>query len=309
MNSPTLPHPAPVEASAALAPFTFPAYREFLQSERGPDGAVPFRLTMERENRPVGLLLAALDAPARMERRGEILSLFVEPASRRLGIGRALLNGFIEQARSLQLVRLLTGYTSGTPGTAIYERLLRSTGWDEPVAHRTSIKLDAERLIATNPVWYQRREEWPAGYRVVKWDRLTAEQHAALAADQEREHWIPEDLVPWSFASQGPFEPRTSLALLREDRVVGWTLTHLIGPELLRLTCGYVHPKLQLRCKFLYLAGQMLHEMPAAGYRQLIWTVGRWHPGMYRFTRHHLAPVAEYCRDMLRAELPLTANP
>lgn len=87
---------------------------------------------------------------------------------------------------------------------------------------------------------WSREAVLPASYVIAPWVSLTPEERRTLQQSQENERWIPENLIPFHFEKN--LEPRTSLVLRREERVVGWLLTHHLDSTTLEYSNLFVRP-------------------------------------------------------------------
>lgn len=107
-----------------------------------------------------------------------------------------------------------------------------------------------------------KRRKLPEGFRICRWHDLGEEQLVALWASQEKEGWIPEELMPDKVLKDSDIE--MSLALLREEQVVGFQITHRRG-DTLHFSCGWVHPELVGRGRIWALAREIFERMAELG--------------------------------------------
>ena len=122
MTGKTIIHPIGVEAFALVAalyarsfddPWPEPSVRE-LMSTPGTWG-----LIAERNGQPVGFLLGRVVVD-----EGEILSVGVDPAARRMGVGRALVTACMNTAKSLAAESLFLEVGADNPAAqALYRAL------------------------------------------------------------------------------------------------------------------------------------------------------------------------------------------
>src|ERR1043166_5613577 len=170
----------------------------------------------------VGLGLA-LDLPAKGFTR--IASLFVQPACRRRGIGKALLARMEDELRERGAERAEISYTTGKASTPAVEALLRSSGWPQPVAERLVCKCDRRMLDAP----WLKEFSLHDSYSIVPWQQVTEQQLDELRDSQERDQWIPPTLLPWQYGSN--FEPLNSVAMLSAGSIVGWVITQRFSSD------------------------------------------------------------------------------
>ena len=238
-----------------LRPLTFPAYRPLLM------GAGALALAAYDPD-PIGLLVAR---PLPDADGVELLSVFVRKARRRQGVASALLRALDEVAARRGGGGLCARFEDGRPYRVAVRALLRRHGFAEPTAHarvgRSTLQhpdLDRPEVL---PRWFT-RPRLPKRAEVFDWSALTpAEVEAARA-----QGGFPAPLDPAGAAE--PLEPRTSVGLRRDGRVLGWMITHRIAPELIRYTALHVE-----------------EELAALGFGASLWAVA--------FARHLAWPRAE----------------
>jgi putative acetyltransferase len=73
-----------------------------------------------------------------------VVSVGIDPAHQRRGIGRALMNALVDHARACGLLRLELYVRSDNDGA---QALYRSIGFEQEGVRRRFVRLDAERFI------------------------------------------------------------------------------------------------------------------------------------------------------------------
>jgi GNAT superfamily N-acetyltransferase len=263
---------------------TFPALGHLL--DRLDDGDVMALGVDDAAGKPLGLALGVEANGEDGARRAQLLSLYVEPASRRNGIAAGLLVAFTDLCRGRGCAEISATYMSGQPTTAGLERLLASAEWTQP---ETRMLVVHATLDSIRPAPWMRSYPMADNMQIVDWLDLTQADRAEIAESQFREPWIPPDLYPFDHESN--CEPVTSLALKVDGRIVGWTINHRVG-SVLRYTCSFMHRRLQRMGRILLLYNEAVARMPQAGLDTGMWTVPVWHPGMAAFARRWMAPYA-----------------
>lgn len=112
------------ERRAYLA-MTFPSFGSALQFD---DRAVA--IGADEAGTPIGLALACL--PKEENEAPSLVSLFVNPAARRGGVGTELLRLLEDAIRDGGGKRLGATYMTGFPGNEAFERLAIKRGWNAP---------------------------------------------------------------------------------------------------------------------------------------------------------------------------------
>jgi hypothetical protein len=138
---------------------------------------------------------------------------------------------------------------------------------------------------------------------------MTEEDEQYIAASQESETWIPEELFPSLYhidfnarASLGlkyqpGFDPETSLGLRYRGHIVGWLIGHRLDSATLRFSSVWVRQDLQRVGRFVPLIGLVVEggkRAAASGVERVIWLTSVEHPEMVRFTQKWVAPYAAF---------------
>jgi GNAT superfamily N-acetyltransferase len=259
---------------------TFPALRFPLLEPEGKD--LEILAATDQEENAVGLAFGWGGPNAAFE----LISLYVSPLFRRHGLGSSLLlaveSGFAER-----------GYTLGVHHFTLpekdqgYARFLMGRGWSRPRVKEMLCKADLQGLLST--VWGSVRT--PGRVTLVPWCTLDDDQRAAIRECKEREPaWYPSDQDPFIY-EPGCHEP-TSVALILENRVRGWLITHLReGGDSLRWTVSFVSPELARAGYILFLWREAaVRQRDSTSLKYLTWGVPTAHPRMMRVVRKSIRP-------------------
>lgn len=184
-------------------------------------------------------------------------------------------------------------YVSEHPARPALEHVMACAGWTPPAPRMLMFQADLETMRSAR--WLQNVALEPDD-ALVPWTQLSDLERETLAVWQRAEEWIPQDLLPWRH--EEGCDPRTSLALRRDGRVVGWVITHALGPTTLRFSSGWVHPDLQRRGRLFALYGAAGDRAIEAGFTHASWTVPLHHEAKAAFARRWMAPHAR-CRETL----------
>jgi len=233
---------------------------------------------------PVGLALGLRTADPHVP--VELLSVFVDSSRRRQGLAGELLRGFEGAARAAGARQLRTVYMTGKPGIAIFERLIRSHGWSPPEVRMITLKATMEQAVRMP--WY-RRYRPRSGFEIFSWQDLEPAEMEELRASQERDQWIPEDLVPWNFDRQG-FEKLSSVGARLDGQVVGWVVNHCINPETIRFTCSFMRQDLARRGRIVALYSEAIRRLSQTRIRRCVFTTPMHFPEMVSFVERRIAP-------------------
>jgi GNAT superfamily N-acetyltransferase len=213
------------ETSRDVLELTYPRYRCLLESfnEAGLVASCAFL-----NGRPVGLALAERDD----KEVAVLLSLYVLPALRRLGIGMALMVKLEETALQKGLRRFRTVYADGKGASAAFQHILVKRNWTEPTARLVLVRASVVTVMQHAP-WLSRN--WlNSDLRMIPWEEVPACDRDSLQQDWREQGWT-ESPDPCEV-----LETATSLALLHGDQTIGCLLMHRIGADTLRYSMLYI---------------------------------------------------------------------
>ncbi|HVN77210.1 MAG TPA: GNAT family N-acetyltransferase [Thermoanaerobaculaceae bacterium] len=292
--------PVPREFSA----MTFPAYRHLLslqvarrhEEEANRPPIQPLAVAASVRGQAVGLALAEL--PLVVGGSPELLSLYVAPHLRNVGVGSALLGALEQEVAGRGFVRLQTVYMTGKPAIPAFERVLAKRGWDAPAVRTISVRFTVEQ-IDTFP-WIN-RYRLPAGFTIFPWAELTEDDRRELRASQEGRRWIASDLQPWDHDSYG-FEPITSLGLRGPAGVVGWVINHAISETTLRFTCSYIRKDLGRRGRIVPVYSASLLRAKGTRFKDCTFVAPVQHPTMVHFVRKWMEPWVSFVGETRGSE-------
>ena len=203
------------------------------------------------KDRPIGLGLAELSSDGR---RGSVLSVFVSPAHRNRGFGRALLTRLEAELQTRGCTEVEFVYSIGTAPISAIERILERLGWRGPEARMLLCFGNRRDLV----VPWMRRSRPPAGFALVSWSELTADDQSAMLRKQELQPWYPEALSP--FFNEEMRDPATSLCLRHEGEIAGWLVTHRVSERTIRYSSLFIRADLRRRGCALPLVAEALRR-------------------------------------------------
>lgn len=280
----------------AFAAMTFPVYRRLLslqparrhEEDRGRPPIQPLAVAASVRGQPVGLALAELPLSAGGE--PELLSLWVAPHLRSVGVGTALLAALETEVGRRGASRMATVYMTGKPGIAAFERVLVKRGWDAPATRTISVRFSVEDV---DRFPWLGRYPLPPGFEIFPWAELRDDERERLRRSQERGGWIAGDLQPWDHDYYG-FEPVTSLGLRGPDGVVGWVINHAIAETTLRFTCSYIRKDLGRRGRIVPVYSASLTRMKQTPFTTGTFVAPVQHPTMVHFVHKWMAPWVSF---------------
>lgn len=195
------------------------------------------------DGEPCGLAVAVLSFRKKV---AYIRSLYVRKDYRRSGVSHALMARLLEDTQALGVQRWHVSYREDLAYAAALEVLFQGHGFDGPRASSFFMRFKVAELSA-HPLL--RARPLRSGSRVLKWHQLPAPIYADLKSGSSRYDWIPRSLNPLNHEEGCAAD--MSFALLHDDELISWCLTHL-EEKSLRVTVSYARfdtlqtPALQL---------------------------------------------------------------
>jgi len=259
---------------------TFPSFQPRLQTLEAQGATIAIGASLMQQ--PFGLALAEIQNDSRA---AKILSLFVKPRYRRLGVGTALLAQLEETLSHKGCTKAEIVYTSGNPSTAALERLLQKLNWTPPQPRMLLCKSTTEKIVAA-PWLY--RYSLPSEFTILPWFELTLAQRRRIQLRQNQQRWYPDALTP--FHDENKLEPLNSLCLIYQTEVVGWMITHRIASNMIRYTSLFVRQDLQKLGRAIPMLTEAIKRQVNSEVFYGIWTVSIDNRRMVNFVNRRLAP-------------------
>ena len=269
----------------------FPSYRPLLEHVAGADGQGNrfFARTATADGRPIGLALAGI---ARGGDAAELLSVYVLPEARTVGVATELLRGLETDLKAAGAKTIGGTYMTSNPTIPSLERVLGKLGFSAPERRTVAVRFTPEEARKTP--WYSRAKV-PDGGVVFPWTELTAAERAAMQRSQAERHWIHPDLEPWRF-DEG-FDPISSVGLRMPDgQVVGWVINHRIAPAAVRFTVSFIRDDLARRGGIFCLYVASIERLEGTGIYGTFVTAQQF-PAMQRFVLKRCAPYISFCGE------------
>jgi hypothetical protein len=121
------------------------------------------------------------------------------------------------------------------PSDSPFKQWLQDWGWSAPLLFLKRYTFDGFRF---SPPWLEKGiPALPKGMAITPWKNLTQKRIDALLR-QEREHTFEISVSP--FGQEEILEPLNSLALIHEEEVIGWCITHRVGPQTIQYSALYI---------------------------------------------------------------------
>lgn len=153
---------------------------------------------------------------------GKLLSFFVDPQVRGLGVGSSLLRFAAEQARSAGIRTLSLSYVLGGDELKAFDRMVRSMG-TEPRFYAPVYSIFIAQLHDSRLVGRAFKPNYRIPENVIQFSALTRQQTEELYANPE----VPRYVHP---RERDQMQPELSLAYLQEGRVTGFWLGNMSSP-------------------------------------------------------------------------------
>lgn len=208
----------------------------------------------------------------------QLLSIKVDPAWRRRGIGTGLLQRLMVSLAKEGIAPLTLRYKASPELSAGFEPILSRLGWSPPRTDFVLLEARSDQLAAID--WAER---FPitAPYSLLPWSQLSEPQRAQAAALD-----APPELQPP--ADPSGLEPAIGLALLHNNTPVGWLLAHRTGAKSVRYSSLYVAPAHRGRARALSLLAEGFRRQHAAAIPTARAAIDRRNTAMLRLLKRHL---------------------
>lgn len=208
----------------------------------------------------------------------QLLSLKVDPAWRRRGIGTGLLQRLMVFLAREAIAPLSLRYKASPELSAGFEPILSRLGWSPPRTDFVLLEGRSDQLAAID--WAD-RHPISAPYSLLPWSQLSEAQRAQAAALD-----APPELQPP--ADPRGLEPTIGLALLHHNSPVGWLLAHRTSPSSVRYSSLFVAPAHRGRARALALMNEAFRRQHAAAIPTARAAIDRRNTAMVRLLKRHL---------------------
>lgn len=172
---------------------------------------------------------------------GKVLSWYVIPPFRGLGIGKQLLSWGEKALRKNKFDSILLEYRSDWKSINSFEHILESKKWTTPKAnlyfHKFSF--DSYQELANND--WNKSLKLPTDFEIVLWSDLKTKELEKIKQKKTTLDWYPNQVSP--FNHQAQIDTTTSTALKYKSEVVGWMITHRTKKDTVEHTALFVDPK------------------------------------------------------------------
>ena len=227
----------------------------------------------------MGLALARQDVHD--SRRGEVLSLYVQPEERRRGIAHQLLAAAEDALRGTGCEEVSLGYKADSPAAPALERLLAAAGWEPPRPFTFWAQFD--RRLLESP-WANK--PLPERLTVFPWNELTPDEYARLSADPLSAHLFAPAATP-----DAEQELNYGVGVRAGDAVVGWVMAHPTGLQSAHYTHLYLQPE--------YRGGGAIFRLFSEAHRRQVAAMGLACTGTITLSMSNEALVRVFRRKFL----------
>jgi uncharacterized protein (TIGR03032 family) len=225
-----------------------------------------------------GVMVAFAVAERRADGGASLLSLMVEPAWRRRGIGTGLLARLMLFIAKEGIAPLGLRYQHSPEIGATFEPILARLGWSSPRTDFLLLEGQSPQLAAID--WAD-RHPIAAPYQLLPWPELSEAQLAQAASLD-----APPELQP-PVDTRG-LEPSICLALLHHEQLVGWLIAHRTGANSVRYSSLFVAPAHRGRARALALLSEGFRRQHAAAIATARAAIDRRNTAMLRLLKRHL---------------------
>jgi GNAT superfamily N-acetyltransferase len=247
-----------------------------------------------------GVMVGFAIAECRADGGAKLLSLKVDPAWRRRGIGTVLLKRLMVFLAKEGIAQLTLRYRASPEISACFEPILARLGWSPPQTDFVLLNGRSDQLASVD--WADR---FPitAPYSLLGWSQLSEKQRVQAAALD-----TPPELRP--LVDPQGLEPAISLALLHHNSPVGFLLAVRTGTGSVCYSSFFVAPGHRNRARALALLAEGFRRQHAAGVRTARAAIGYQNGSMLRLLKRHLGAYGNSIgRSRLSQSPPLQPSP
>ncbi|WP_338790089.1 TIGR03032 family protein [Bernardetia sp. MNP-M8] len=220
---------------------------------------------------------------------GRILSWYVIPPYRSMGIGKELLIKAEKIIRKVKLQGIIMDYVSDWTQKDTIEAILAKQKWEKPIAKLSLCKASNDSI--SKAPWLKNLPPLPSTMEIGMWKDVTNEEKKIIQEKKNTQDWYPDIVSP--FQSPHLVSLDTSVILRYNNEIVGWIITHKIKADTIEFTGSFVDFKilgLQKRSLLLQLCKKAISLVLEEGYKYGIWQIPQDHKTMFRFVEHFLKP-------------------
>jgi uncharacterized protein (TIGR03032 family) len=225
-----------------------------------------------------GVMVGFAIAERQADGGAQLLSLKVNPAWRRRGIGTGLLQRLMVFLSKEGMALLTLRYQASPEISVCFEPILARLGWSSPRTDFVLLEGRSDQLAAID--WAD-RHPITAPYSLLSWQALSGEQRALAAALN-----APPELRP--SADIQDLEPAICLALLHHNNPVGWLLAERTCPASVCYLALFVAPGHRSRVRALALLAEGFRRQHAAAIPLGRAAIDRRNSALWRLLHRHL---------------------
>jgi GNAT superfamily N-acetyltransferase len=232
------------------------------------------------DKRPVGLILATFGATKEDAR---IHSFRVDPSHQNKGVGRMLLSTLEKNLRGEGCNKVDGAFRQHWKSAPALRKILEQNNWTTPDEELIIVKGEAKNVLK---LFMDDRLSLPEGFRFKPFSGLSEDDLAYIRKRKAEDDWYPDILDPFIYSET--INPITSLALMHNDTVVGWVMSHQISPTLNEFTSLFIDEGVRTYKLAHLLMRETIHRQHDHGIPEFLITAQRTNSLMSRFLiRHH----------------------
>jgi GNAT superfamily N-acetyltransferase len=261
----------------------------------------PIAIGARMDDAMVGLGLAEVPL-ARDRGSATLLSVFVDAAHRRNGIGTALVRGVEAEVARRGYARLGVVYMTGRPLVDALEALLARRGWSVPTTRAMTMRAALDEL--RRMPWYGRVRLSAPDFEIFPWTGLRPDEKRRLAASQRERPWMTEGLEPWRHDHAG-FDEVSSVGLRHRGEVIGWVINHRLAGDVVRFSGAFVREDHARRGRIFALYTDSIERLRGTACREITCITPARYAAHAAFLRNRCAASAGFFAETRGSEKAL----
>lgn len=185
-----------------------------------------------RDQQPVGLMLATYGQSPTQAR---IHTFAVHPDHQKQHVGTEMLKTLEDNLKQEGCLLLEGYYRSHWGSVPALTQMLANNGWETPKQDLVIVRGEPHQTLHLFP---KEPLPLPDGYSFGQFVDLTAADRAYIKAKKEQENWYADEFDP--FVYEDSINPRSSLVVRHEGKVMGWVISHLITKDTNEFTSLFI---------------------------------------------------------------------
>ncbi|WP_375562850.1 TIGR03032 family protein [Bernardetia sp. OM2101] len=242
-------------------------------------------INAQNDNQQIGTAIIELQPNG----SAQLLSWYILPPFRKMGIGRELLSQSEKLLRKNKFNSIHLEYRSDWTSLSTFEHILKQKKWEEPKAKVYLCKSSMDVILKAP---WMNKFNLPTGMELFLWKDVTQEEKNEILKKKETQNWYPDYLSP--FQHEANIDITSSTGLRYKGKIIGWMITHRIQSDTVEFTSAFIDQNsvagLNKKSLFLPVLTKALLYLKEDGAKYGIWQMQVDNPSIHKFVDKFLKP-------------------